>query len=103
MRYQVDEKGFYGDFGGAYIPEMLYPNIEELRKVISKLVRMENSKKSLNLYSRNMLGDQHRYILLSVYQTNTTQKFISKERIYVIQVHIRLTILLDKFFWPNAG
>ena len=32
MRYQVDEKGFYGDFGGAYIPEMLYPNIEELRK-----------------------------------------------------------------------
>ena len=32
MRYQVDEKGYYGSFGGAYIPEMLYPNIEELRK-----------------------------------------------------------------------
>lgn len=31
MNYQVDEKGFYGDFGGAFIPEMLYPNIEELR------------------------------------------------------------------------
>ena len=33
MIYQVDEKGFYGDFGGAYIPEMLYPNVEELRKL----------------------------------------------------------------------
>ena len=32
MKYQVDEKGFYGDFGGAYIPEMLYPNCEELRQ-----------------------------------------------------------------------
>ncbi|HMM10764.1 MAG TPA: tryptophan synthase subunit beta [Bacteroidales bacterium] len=29
--YLPDEFGFYGDFGGAFIPEMLYPNIEELR------------------------------------------------------------------------
>ncbi len=32
MKYQVDERGFYGEFGGAYIPEAMYPNIEELRK-----------------------------------------------------------------------
>ncbi len=32
MKYAVDEKGFYGKFGGAYIPEMLYPNVEELRQ-----------------------------------------------------------------------
>jgi tryptophan synthase beta chain len=31
MNYQVDKKGFYGEFGGAYIPEAMYPNIEELR------------------------------------------------------------------------
>ena len=31
MKYTVDEKGYYGRFGGAYIPEMLYPNVEELR------------------------------------------------------------------------
>lgn len=31
MMYQVNEQGFYGEFGGAYIPEMLHPNIEELR------------------------------------------------------------------------
>lgn len=29
--YHVDEHGFYGEFGGAFIPEMLYPNVEELR------------------------------------------------------------------------
>ena len=30
-RYSVNEKGFYGEFGGAFIPEMLYPNLEKLR------------------------------------------------------------------------
>ncbi|WP_192346766.1 tryptophan synthase subunit beta [Algoriphagus sp. Y33] len=29
---KVDEKGFYGKFGGAYIPEMLHPNVEELKE-----------------------------------------------------------------------
>jgi tryptophan synthase beta chain len=31
MNFNVDERGYYGKFGGAYIPEMLYPNVEELR------------------------------------------------------------------------
>ena len=30
--YNVDENGFYGEFGGAFIPEMLYPNVENLRQ-----------------------------------------------------------------------
>lgn len=29
--YQPDARGYYGQFGGAFIPEMLYPNVEELR------------------------------------------------------------------------
>lgn len=28
----INEKGYYGEFGGAFIPEMLHPNIEELRQ-----------------------------------------------------------------------
>jgi tryptophan synthase beta chain len=32
MNYNVNKKGYYGDFGGAYIPEMLYPNVEYLRQ-----------------------------------------------------------------------
>jgi tryptophan synthase beta chain len=29
--YRISQTGFYGQFGGAYVPEMLYPNIEELQ------------------------------------------------------------------------
>ncbi|MBR9756678.1 MAG: tryptophan synthase subunit beta [Algicola sp.] len=32
MNYNINSKGYYGEFGGAYIPEMLYPNVEELRQ-----------------------------------------------------------------------
>ena len=31
-RYAVNKKGYYGKFGGAYIPEMLFPNVEELQQ-----------------------------------------------------------------------
>ena len=32
MNYNINNQGYYGEFGGAYIPEMLYPNVEELRQ-----------------------------------------------------------------------
>ena len=38
MNYNVNEKGYYGEFGGAYIPEMLYPNVEELRQQYIKIM-----------------------------------------------------------------
>jgi len=32
MKYGVDEFGYYGEFGGAYIPEMLFANVDQLQK-----------------------------------------------------------------------
>ena len=47
MKYSVNEKGYYGDFGGAYIPEMLYPNVEELRQNYLKIIDDEDLKRNL--------------------------------------------------------
>ncbi|MFL2611284.1 MAG: tryptophan synthase subunit beta [Flavobacteriaceae bacterium] len=44
MKYTVDEKGFYGNFGGAYIPEMLYPNINELKNNYLKIINSQTFK-----------------------------------------------------------
>jgi len=38
MNYKINKQGYYGDFGGAYIPELLYPNVEELRKNYKKII-----------------------------------------------------------------
>ena len=43
--YHVNEKGFYGNFGGAFIPEMLYPNVEELRQNYLKITAEPSFKK----------------------------------------------------------
>ncbi len=32
ISFSVDEQGYYGQFGGAFIPEMLYPNVKQLRE-----------------------------------------------------------------------
>ena len=56
MRYQVDEKGFYGDFGGAYIPEMLYPNIEELRQNYIQISESDSFKKEFQSLLTDYVG-----------------------------------------------
>jgi tryptophan synthase beta chain len=56
MKYQVDEKGFYGDFGGAYIPEMLYPNVEELRKNYIQISESESFQKEFQSLLSDYVG-----------------------------------------------
>jgi len=53
MDYRVNEKGYYGDFGGAYIPEMLYPNVEELRHKYLDII----AEPSFKLEYENLLKD----------------------------------------------
>jgi len=71
MKYTVDEKGYYGEFGGAYIPEMLYPNVEELRTHYLSILSEESFKAEFHkllkeyvgrptpLYRANRLSEQY--------------------------------------------
>ena len=34
----VDKDGYYGDFGGAYIPEILHSNVEKLNEAFSRYI-----------------------------------------------------------------
>lgn len=52
----VDEKGFYGKFGGAYIPEMLYPNIEELRENYPIITASEDFQEEFRLLLKDYVG-----------------------------------------------
>ncbi len=56
MRYTVDERGYYGQFGGAYIPEMLYPNVEELRDNYLQIVADPAFKDEFNGLLKNYVG-----------------------------------------------
>ena len=56
MKYNVDKNGYYGDFGGAYIPEMLYPNINELKENYLKIISETKFKKDFNLLLKKYVG-----------------------------------------------
>ena len=54
--YNVDEKGYYGDFGGAYIPEMLFPNVEELRQNYLKITAEPAFKEEFDQLLKDFVG-----------------------------------------------
>ena len=56
MGFEIDHNGFYGEFGGAYIPEMLYPNIKELEENYLKITTSEQFKKEFGLLLRDYAG-----------------------------------------------
>lgn len=56
MSYNINEKGYYGEFGGAYIPEMLYPNVEELRQNYLKIMAEPSFQEEFNALLKDYVG-----------------------------------------------
>jgi|TARA_R110000822_G_scaffold207971_1_gene343907 tryptophan synthase beta chain len=56
MSYNVNEKGYYGEFGGAYIPEMLYPNVEELRQNYLKITAEPEFQEEFDALLKDYVG-----------------------------------------------
>lgn len=56
MNFEVNEKGFYGPYGGAYIPEMLVPNITRLRQSYRKILDSEEFQRELQQLLRDFVG-----------------------------------------------
>lgn len=54
--WTVDENGYYGQFGGAYIPEMLYSNVESLRNNYLKIINEESFKNEFDSLLRDYVG-----------------------------------------------
>lgn len=54
--HNIDEKGYYGQFGGAYVPEMLHPNVAELQREYLKITSDESFKQEYNDLLRDFVG-----------------------------------------------
>jgi tryptophan synthase beta chain len=55
-KYQVNEHGYYGQFGGAYIPEMLHPNIEELQQRYLEIIYEAEFQKEFLALLKDYVG-----------------------------------------------
>ena len=54
--YKVNEQGYYGDFGGAFIPEMLHPNITELQNRYLKIMNENSFKNEFESLLKDYVG-----------------------------------------------
>jgi tryptophan synthase beta chain len=77
MKYNVSIDGYYGQFGGAYIPEMLYPNVEELRSTYLSILLEPDFQSEFNQ-------------LLHTYVGRPTPLFLAKRLSEKYKAHIYL-------------
>ena len=56
MSYQIDKDGFYGEYGGAFVPEMLYASVENLRSVYLDLIAEPSFQKEFKSLLKNYVG-----------------------------------------------
>ncbi len=78
MNFSVNEQGYYGNFGGAFIPEMLYPNVKELQDRYLEIIYEEEFQKEflylLNDYAGRPTPLFYAERLSKKYQTNVFLK-----------------------------
>jgi len=55
-KFNVDENGFYGQFGGAYIPEILYKAVENLKAAYLPILESEDFKEEYHNLLRHYVG-----------------------------------------------
>ncbi len=56
MKPEVDSAGMYGEFGGAYVPEMLYPNVAALREQYLSIIESPEFKKEFDQLLKDYVG-----------------------------------------------
>ena len=54
--YQVNDEGFYGNFGGAYIPEILYQCVEQLKDNYRKVLDSDDFRQEFHSLLRDYVG-----------------------------------------------
>ena len=56
QNYNVDARGYYGKFGGAFVPEMLLPNVLELQENYLEIIHSPSFKKEFDYLLKDYVG-----------------------------------------------
>ncbi|MBO4729962.1 MAG: tryptophan synthase subunit beta [Bacteroidaceae bacterium] len=56
MTYNIDENGYYGEFGGAFVPEVLHKCTEELQQAYIAILESDDFQQEYRSLLRNYVG-----------------------------------------------
>lgn len=75
-----DKYGYYGDFGGAFIPEMLHPNVEELENKYLEIIESKEFNKEFNQLLKDYVGrETPLYFAENLSKKYQTQIYLKRE------------------------
>ena len=78
--YSPDAQGYYGKFGGAFIPEMLYPNVEELRTRYLEIMHEASFQKEYHSLLKDYVGrPSPLYLARRLSNKYNTEIFLKRE------------------------
>ena len=66
IQTEADELGFFGEYGGQYVPETLMPAIIELKKLIKRQKQTQSFKENWNTIYQSRTRDAT-YICCIIY------------------------------------
>ena len=95
--FNVNDQGFYGRFGGAYVPEILHANVEKLRECYLREMEDESFQQEFRLLLRDYVGRPSPLY----YARRLSEKYGT--RIYLKRAEpTRSTIRSVRFYWPGV-
>ncbi|MBN1415059.1 MAG: tryptophan synthase subunit beta [Bacteroidales bacterium] len=80
MNFDVNNNGFYGEFGGAFVPEMLYPNVKELQDNYLAIMHEKDFQQEYRKMLKDYVGrPSPLYLAVRLSEFYNTQVFLKRE------------------------
>ena len=100
--YHADAKGFYGQFGGAFIPEMLMPNVDELRENYLKIMAQDDFQQEFDSLLKDYVGrPTPLYFSKRLSEKYQTQIYLKREDLCHTGAH-KINNTIGQIYWRNA-
>lgn len=100
--FLVDEEGYYGEFGGAYVPEILHKCVEELQKNYLSVLQSKDFRQEYDWLLRDYVGrPSPLYLAHRLSEKYGCKIYLKREDLNHTGAH-KSIIPLVRFYWHAA-
>lgn len=100
--FLVDQDGYYGEFGGAYVPEILHKCVEELKNTYLEVLESEDFKKEFDQLLRDYVGrPSPLYLARRLSEKYGCKMYLKREDLNHTGAH-KINNTIGQIFWHAA-
>ena len=100
--FLVDEKGYYGEFGGAYVPEILYATVEKLKEQYLPILESKEFQEEYMSLLRDYVGrPSPLYLAKRMSERYGCKLYLKREDILKIASTVTVARMLERDDFQN--